>query len=531
MALATFKGGVHPYEGKELSRDIPVKSFDFDGDFVYPMSQGLGAPSKPIVKPGDPVLVGQKIAEPGGFIGAVVTSSVSGVVKAIEPRLTSMGSYTKSIIVTSDGKYEAIDGFGKERRLEDFTREKVRDLIKEAGIIGMGGAGFPTHVKLTPKDDDAIDFIIANGSECEPMLTNDYRLMIEEPEKVIGGMKVVLSLFPHARGIIAIESNKPEAIKIMKEKIAGEDRLQVMELRTKYPEGGERQLIYAVTGRMINSSMLPADAGCIVDNVATLSAINDAVLLSTPMVEKTLTLSGDAFKSPANVKVRLGVSFSKLIEAVGGFKSSPGKMVVGGPMMGMAVFSEDIPVMKNSSGFLAFIHDEVGEAISTHCIRCGRCLKACPEFLAPVLMAKACEREDFARFEELGGMECMECGSCSWVCPAKRPLTQLFKRARREVQNINRAKRAAEAAKKAGEEAAKKALDEAAKKAEEEAAKKAEEDAAKKTEESAKTAEAAASGATVTGGASQGGTVKGGASQGKAAASGQGKEKEKGGAK
>lgn len=447
MGLATFKGGIHPYEGKELSENIPIRDLEFDGDYVYPMSQGLGAPSKPIVAKGDHVLAGQKIADAGGFISAVVTSSVSGVVKAIEPRLTSMGNYVQSIVVTSDGKYDEIEGIGKKRDLKDLSKEEIRIIIKEAGIIGMGGAGFPTHVKLTPKDDNAIDYIIGNGSECEPMLTNDYRLMLEEPKRIIGGMKVILSLFPNAKGVIGIENNKPEAIKIMSDLVKDEERLSVLPLKTKYPEGGERQLIYAVTGRMINSSMLPADAGCIVDNVATLVAINDAVLESTPMIKKNITISGDAIKEPANVRIRLGVSYANVIKAVGGYKQEPAKMVCGGPMMGMAVFNEDIPVMKNSSAFLAFIHDEVGESISTHCIRCGRCIGACPEFLVPVLMAKAVEREDFARFEALNGLECMECGSCSWVCPAKRPLTQLFKRGRREVMNIKRAKQAAEKAK------------------------------------------------------------------------------------
>lgn len=453
MGLATFRGGIHPYEGKDMSENVPIKDLEFDGDFCFPMSQGLGAPSKPIVKKGDHVLVGQKIADAGGFISAVVTSSVSGVVKTVEPRLTSMGSYVPSIVITSDGLYEPIEGFGQKRQLENLSKDDIRSCIKEAGIIGMGGAGFPTHVKLTPKDDNAIDFIIANGSECEPMLTNDYRLMIEEPDRVIGGVKVILSLFPNARGVIAIESNKPEAIKLMTDLTKDEQRISVVTLKTKYPEGGERQLIYAVTGRMINSRMLPADAGCIVDNVATLAAINDAVLENTPMIKKNITISGDAVATPSNVRIRLGVSYSRVLDAVGGFKQEPAKMVCGGPMMGMAVFDPDIPVMKNSSAFLAFTHDEVGEAQMTHCIRCGRCLSACPEFLAPVLMAKAVEREDFARFEELNGMECMECGSCAWVCPAKRPLTQLFKRARREVQNITRARQAAEKAKAAAQAA------------------------------------------------------------------------------
>lgn len=454
MGLATFRGGVHTYEGKELSEKCAIKALEFDGDFVFPMSQGIGAPSKPIVAVGDYVLAGQKIAEPGGFISAVVTSSVSGKVKAIEPRLTTMGTYVQSIVITSDGLYKEAEGVGTERKLEDLTKEEIRSIIKEAGIIGMGGAGFPTHVKLTPKNDDAIDYVIANGSECEPMLTSDHRLMIEEPERIIGGMNVVLALFPNAKGIIAIENNKPDAIEKISQLIKGNDRLSVTVLRTKYPEGGERQLIFATTGRKIYSRMLPADAGCVVDNVATLAAIYDAVIKSTPIMEKNITISGDAVATPSNVKIRLGVSYARIVEAVGGYKTTPAKIICGGPMMGTALFNTDVPVVKNSSALCAFIHDEVAESQGTHCIRCGRCVDVCPIFLVPPMMSKAVERGDYDKFEKLNGMECIECGSCAYICPAKRPLTQLFKLGKREAGALIRARQAAEKAKADAEKAA-----------------------------------------------------------------------------
>ncbi|MDD5833180.1 MAG: electron transport complex subunit RsxC [Clostridiales bacterium] len=457
MGLATFKGGIHPYEGKELSEKCAIQLLpEFDGDYVFPMVQGLGAPSKPIVAVGDHVLAGQKIAEPGGFIGAVITSSVSGTVKAIEQRLITMGMYVQAIVIESDGKFETAEGVGEERDYTKLSKEEIRSIVKEAGIIGMGGAGFPTHVKLAPKNDDAIDFVIANGSECEPMLTNDHRLMIEEPERIIGGMKVCLQLFPNAKGIIAIEENKPEAIEVMQKLTADEDRISVTVMKTKYPEGGERQLIFACTGRSINSAVLPADAGCVVDNVATLAAIYDAVAKSTPIMQKVITISGDAVAQPANVRIRLGVSYGRIAEAVGGFKTEPAKIICGGPMMGMALFSTDVPVVKNSAALLAFQHDEVSEAqaVQTHCIRCGRCIDACPIFLTPVLMAKAVEARDWAKLESLNGQECIECGSCSYICPAKRPLTQYFKQGRREVMGLRRARQAAEAAKKAEAEKA-----------------------------------------------------------------------------
>ena len=455
MGLATFRGGVHTYEGKDLTEHCAIQPLEFDGEFVFPMSQGIGAPSKPIVAKGDYVLAGQKIAEPGGFVSAVVNSSVSGTVKAVEPRLTTMGTKTMSVVIESDGKYQTVEGIGQERDYTRLSKDEIRSIIKEAGIVGMGGAGFPTHVKLAPKDDNAIEYIIANGSECEPMLTNDHRLMIEEPERIVGGLKVCLQLFPNAKGIVAIENNKPDAIERINQAIADNPRISVTVMRTKYPEGGERQLIFAVTGRHINSSMLPADAGCVVDNVATLAAIYDAVAKSTPIMEKAITITGDAMKNPANVRIRLGVSYGRIAEALGGFKEPPQKIICGGPMMGMALWNTDVPVCKNTSALCAFLKDEVTIDPGTHCVRCGRCVDACPIFLVPPLMAKAAERRNIAKFEELNGMECIECGTCSYICPAKRPLTQFFKQMRKDVMAARRAKQAAEAAKKA--EAEKKA--------------------------------------------------------------------------
>ena len=436
MSLATFKGGTHPYEGKELSENCAIRELSFDGDFVFPLSQGIGAPAKPVVAVGDRVLAGQIIAEAGGFVSANVISSVSGTVKIIQPRMTTGGTAVQSIVITSDGLYETVPGIGEERDAAALSKEEIIDIVKKAGIVGIGGAGFPTHVKLMPKNPEAIEYFIANGSECEPMLTSDYRLMLEEGEKVLKGLKICMNMFPQAKGIIAIENNKPKAIEAMKKICASEPNVEVKELLTKYPEGGERQLINACTGRFINSSMLPADAGCIVDNVATLAAIYDAVALSTPLMQKVITVSGDAVKTPANVRVRLGSSYQRILEAAGGLRdgiTDAGKYICGGPMMGQALFELDVPVTKPSSAICAFVHDEVSENPTTPCIRCGRCVDVCPEFLVPSLMAKAADRHDLAKFEALNGMECMECGSCSYICPARRPLTQSFKEMRKLV--------------------------------------------------------------------------------------------------
>ena len=269
MGLATFVGGIHPYEGKELSENQPMEVLMPKGELVFPLSQHIGAPAKALVKKGDQILAGQKIAEAGGFVSAHVIASVSGTVKGIEKRRTAGGSMVDSIIVENDGQYKTVEGLGTERDLDSLSKEDILGMVKEAGIVGLGGAGFPTHVKLAPKNPEKIDYIIINGAECEPYLTSDYRRMIEEPEKVIGGLKVILKLFDGAKGVIGIEDNKPEAIKKMTELVKGESRIEVCPLKTKYPQGGERTLIYAVTGRKINSSMLPADVGCIVDNVDT----------------------------------------------------------------------------------------------------------------------------------------------------------------------------------------------------------------------------------------------------------------------
>ena len=416
------------------------------GEMVYPLSQHIGAPAKAIVKVGDEVLVGQKIAEAGGFISAVVVSSVSGKVKKIEPRVTAGGAKSISIVIENDGLYTAVEGLGEDRDVAKLSKQEIRDIVREAGIVGLGGAGFPTNVKLTPKDESKIDYVIVNGAECEPYLTCDYRMMIEEPERLVGGLKVMLQLFENAKAVIGIENNKPKAIEKLRALVKDEPKITVEPLRTKYPQGGERSLIYAVTGREINSSMLPADAGCVVDNVNTVMAIYDAVCKRTPILERVITVTGDAVKQPQNFKVRTGMNYNDIIEAAGGFVGEPKKILSGGPMMGQAMYTTDVPVTKNSSSLTCFLEDEVEKNPESPCIRCGRCGEVCPEFLVPVLMMQTCMAGNSEGYEKLYGMECIECGSCSYICPARRPLTQAFKQMKRRIGEERRQKAAAEKA-------------------------------------------------------------------------------------
>ncbi len=430
MAKLTFLGGIHPYDGKDISKDKPIKEILPKGDLVYPLSQHIGAPAKPIVEKGDRVLTGQKIAEAAGFVSAPIYATVSGTVKAIEPRRVVTGDSVMSIIVENDGLYEEVE-YAPVKPLDDMSKEEIIERIKEAGIVGMGGAGFPTFIKLSPKEPEKIDYVIANCAECEPYLTSDYRRMMEEPEKLVEGLKISLRLFDNARGILAVEDNKPDCIEILKNLTKDEPKISVKALKTKYPQGAERQLIYAATGRKINSSMLPADAGCVVNNVDTIVAIYHAVIEGKPLMNRIVTVTGDAIADPRNFIVRIGTNYHELVEEAGGFKKEPVKIVSGGPMMGFALFDLDVPTTKTASALLCMTEDDVSNMEPGPCINCGRCVEACPSRIVPSRLSDYAQNYNEEAFLAYNGMECCECGCCSYVCPAKRPLTQSIKSMRK----------------------------------------------------------------------------------------------------
>ena len=439
MGLLTFKGGIHPNDGKSLAKDKAIVTVMPKGDLVYPLSQHIGAPASPIVSVGDHVLKGQKIAEAGGFVSAPIHASVSGTVKAIEPHFNPTGSKVNCIVVENDGEYQEVP-YAPAKPLDELTKEEILNLISEAGIVGMGGAGFPTKVKLSPKEPEKIEYVIANCAECEPYITADYRRMLENPEELVSGMKVVLKLFDNAKGIFGVEDNKPDCIAKLKELTKDEPRMEVLALKTKYPQGAERQLIFATTGRAINSSMLPADAGCVVDNVETLIGIHHAVIDGRPVIERIVTVSGDGVKEPGNFKVLFGTNQRELVEAAGGFLGEPEKVISGGPMMGFAMFTLDTPITKTSSSILCLTKDEVAANEPSACINCGCCVEVCPSRIIPSRLADFAEHHNEEAFTKWEGLECVECGSCSYVCPAKRQLKQAIG-SMRKIALANRRKK------------------------------------------------------------------------------------------
>lgn len=428
-----FRGGIHPADRKDMTRDQAIGRLTPGPELVFPMSQHIGAPCRPVVKVGDRVLAGQMLGEPGAAVSAPVHSSVSGKVKAITPRHCPIGKKILSVVVENDGLYESAPAEELSPWME-APREELLSRISRAGIVGMGGACFPTHIKLSPPDISKIDRIVLNGAECEPYLTCDFRLMLERTDEILEGIAVLLRLFPEAELILGIEENKPEAIGLFRKKLAELDRASVGALPVRYPQGSEKQLIYALTGRAVPAGGLPHQVGCVVQNVATVVEISRAVARGLPTTERVLTVTGEAAAHPGNFLVPLGMLISEVLEATGGFSQTAGKVVAGGPMMGTALKHLAVPVIKGTSGILVqgVVHTLDDEA--DNCIRCGRCVDVCPMGLLPYKLHVAAMRDDLDGFEAQGGMNCLECGCCSFGCPSKRHLIQSFRDAKRAIR-------------------------------------------------------------------------------------------------
>jgi electron transport complex protein RnfC len=377
------------------------------------------------VKKGDKVLAGQKIADAEAFVSAPVLSSVSGTVKEIGMRMTISGSMDQCVVVENDGEYSYDATLPPHDDFKSVDPKECLRIIREAGIVGMGGAAFPTHVKLSPPPGKKIRWIIVNGAECEPFLNCDNRLMLEQPEAIVGGLEICMHLFPDAKGIIAIENNKPDAVACIQERLAERDgSMKVIPHEVKYPQGAEKMLIYTVTGQEIPPGALPADVGCLVINVRTLFHIWTAIVDGVPVVDRVISVVGDAIATPKNILAPLGTSVRELIDAAEGFTEEPAKILSGGPMMGISMRSIDVPVMKGTSGILALSARSARHLEESNCIRCGRCVTACPMGLLPSSLDRVVRLREYGEFEALGGMNCIECGSCTYVCPAQRHLTQ-----------------------------------------------------------------------------------------------------------
>ncbi|MDR1943319.1 MAG: electron transport complex subunit RsxC [Synergistaceae bacterium] len=425
MNLPTFKGGVHPPDGKALTESKEIEFHKPTGELVYPMSQHLGVPCSPVVKKGDRVLVGTKLGDSDAFVSSPVLSSVSGAVKEIGPRMTISGAFEQCVVVESDGEFQHSADLLPHSDFESLDPKECLRIIRDAGIVGMGGATFPTHVKLSPPPDRKIRWLIVNGAECEPFLNCDNRLMLEHPEPIIGGLEICMKLFPEAEGIIAIENNKPESIRRMEGELSEHSgNIRVAPHEVKYPQGAEKMLIYSVTGQEIPPGALPADVGCIVLNVSTLASIWQAVVNGIPLVERIVSVTGDVIKDPKNISAPIGVSVRELIDAAGGFTEEPAKVLSGGPMMGISMRSIDVPTVKGTSGILALSARSAYCPPESNCIRCGRCIASCPMKLVPTELDKLVRLREYAGFEKTGGMNCIECGCCTYACPSYRHLTQ-----------------------------------------------------------------------------------------------------------
>ena len=432
MSAHKFKGGIHPLEGKELTAGKELRIAPLFDKYIVPVRQSIGAPPTLTVKKGDTVKKGQRIAEPGGFVSVPPHSPVCGTVGDIVEITGVTGASEQAVEIIADGTDEWDTGLDPIPNWADTEKDVLKKRILDAGIVGMGGAAFPTHVKLSPPPEKNIDTLIINGAECEPFLTADHRLMLTRTEEALTGIAIAAKILKVSRIFVGVEDNKMDAIEKMTA-AAAKFKITVVPLHVKYPQGAEKQLIYALTGRQVLEGGLPMDVGCVVMNIGTAAAVHDAVVLGHPLIERITTVTGTPVVDPANYLARIGTPIRKLLELCGGVKENPAKVIMGGPMMGFAQSNIDVPVAKNSSGVLLMAPEEIEQFEGNPCIRCSRCVKACPMNLLVPTLSTMIEAGEFAMAEQNYVMDCVECGTCAYICPAKRPLVQHFRRAKAEI--------------------------------------------------------------------------------------------------
>ena len=435
----TFKGGIHPNDMKAATCGKAIEQLPAPARVVMPMSMHIGAPCSPIVNVGDHVYLGQKIAEAQAPVSSPVHASVSGTVVEIAPKPHSYGSDILSIVIENDFKDE-VDPSIKPLDIDTMTSEEIVEAVRQAGIVGHGGATFPTHIKIS-SGLGKVDNVLINCAECEPYITSDHRILLEYPWEVVGGAKILQKVFGVKEVKLGIELNKQDTFDGLKQYLPEDGSVKIYPLVTKYPQGSEKHLILALTGREVPSGKLPADAGCAVFNTDTCAAIYRLFNTGMPVIRRIVTVTGSAVANPKNLEARIGTPVSTLFEAAGGFNESPKKMVMGGPMMGMAIYSLDVPVIKGSNGLLAFCKDEGDVSNATKCIRCGKCVDACPVRLMPTYLYQASQKGTVADMEEFNALDCIECGSCSFVCPAKLPLVQGIRCAKQLVMEERKKKK------------------------------------------------------------------------------------------
>lgn len=428
----TFKGGVHIPEHKDLTKDKSIETA-IDPKVVYiSLHQHVGAPCEAIVSVGDRVKVGQKIGDSKTFLSAPVHSSISGVVKGISKMYTPDGMKTDCVVIESDGLNEIHESVKPLENFDKLSKDEIINLIKDAGIVGLGGAGFPMHAKLVTADDSKIDTAILNGAECEPYITVDHRVMLEQPESIIEGLKIIMHCLDLETGYIGIEDNKKDAIEALKSSIK-EDNIKVVSLKTKFPQGDSYRMVDAILDRKVPSGGRCKDVGTIVSNVSTALAVAELFKLGKPLYERTITVTGNGVKEPKNLKVKIGTTIKDIIEQCGGFNGEPGKIIIGGPMTGLAQFSLDTPVIKETSAIIVLTPEESTHSETEPCIKCGRCLRVCPVSLQPLLLSAYSLKDMFEMTQEYHVEECIQCGACSFICPSKRPLTESIRHAKREI--------------------------------------------------------------------------------------------------